>query len=274
MTHPTGIALFLRRWAFTPAARGDASARVYRAGGLSWAMPVTLVSTRTGYTRKLREPQRWREYRAAGVPLHPCWILPRPVPTLTSDAQAWVAQMADLGAAGVVIDPELEMVNQGQAASELDQAVSEACQSRGLVYGLTSYSMATFHRSFPWGHFPSADYGLAQTYDRDNAFDASYVRNALESWRTMGFARPVFPCRGLNDHRARRVKSATDLRRHLALLPNPEVCGIWGPPSIPAATWSIVKAWARGARGARGGTSGVGVLAVLAGLALAAKALT
>lgn len=273
---PTGAALFIRSWRFVAASTDPRSAvSAYRGGGLRWGMPVVSRPASDGrIITKLREPAYWRAFHDARVPLWGCWLLPYPSATLAADARRFCEDMARLRAAGCVIDPELQFKGQPDAAAELNGAMREHTRRLGLGYAVTSYSIASGHPSFPWREFSDCDAGIAQTYDRDNAFESGYVARALASWRAEGFS-DVIPCRGLNDHARGTTKTAADLRRHLDLLPNPRSCGVWGPARVPSHAWAELTRWASGIDtnppdGAGDGASGAKLAAVAAGLALVA----
>lgn len=273
---PPGASLFLRSWRFVASARDPRSAvSAYRAGGLRWGMPVVSRPASDGrIITKLREADYWRAFSDARIPLWGCWLLPYPSSTLALDACRFCEDMARLGARGCVIDPELRFKGQPDAAAELSGAMRENTRRLGLGYAVTSYSVASGHPTFPWREFSDCDSGIAQTYDRDNAFEAGYVARALDSWRAEGF-RDVIPCRGLNDHARNATKTAADLRRHFELLPNPRSCGVWGPVRIPSHAWAELTRWATGINpdapsgAGNGGGSGAKLAAIAGGLLLA-----
>jgi hypothetical protein len=272
MGAPAGVALFLRSWRFASGANDPASAvRVYQAAGLRWGMPVVArVRDDGSFIAKLREAAYWRAFARAGVPLWGCLLLPKPNDRCLSESLRLVDALAELGAAGLVNDPELEMKGQASFAGRYNDALRRRCADRGIGYAVTSYSITTAHPSFPWEAFADCDFGIAQTYDRDNRFEADYVERALSSWRAKGFS-DVIPCRGLNDHQRSRTKSVAALRRHFALLPSPRSAGVWGPVTVPRAQWAELASWARtsangGGRGGRGRGASVALGLGLAGL--------
>lgn len=262
---PHGKALFVRQWATIgggdnlPA--GDWLTR-YRAAGFQWAAP--LVQSGNGATRRVlnRSSAHWRAMRDAGLQAWGTWLLPDPGPgSLAEDAADLAAFVSDSGGTGLLIDPEAAFKNEPEAAEAFGEACRNACDAEGIGYAVTSYSRPRFHRSFPWREFAEgADFGLAQTYDRDLAFDSRYFGQAVSEWQSRGFL-PTFPCAGLWAHSEDRPKTPAEVRRHLALVPARAraVC-VWPTPTIGPAVWAELSDWRTGNSG---GGAGVG-LALLA----------
>lgn len=262
MTLPRGHGMFVRSWRVTREVSSPRTfASVYRGAGFSFASPVVLA----GNTRaKLRERAYWDAARAAGIEMHPCWVLPEPTSGLDDICARLCEAMAALGALSLIIDPELEFKGKRAQARTFARIVRRRTREHGLKAGFTSYSLPVAHPDFPWSEFAAeSDFAFAQTYDRENQFRADYFATAVAQYNAKGFAR-AFPCYGLNDHRRGTTKRAVDLRRHLALIPTdaPAVCG-WGPVTVPVATMRILAAWNAGAVSVASGAKGGALLALL-----------
>ncbi len=267
---PRGHGLFVRSWRVT--SRGVNSPRtfasVYRAAHFSFASPVVLA----GNTRsKLRESQYWAAARAAGIEMHPCWVLPEPSASIDDICARLCESVARLGARSLIVDPELEYKGKRREAMLLAASMEQRTRQHGLLYGFTSYSLPNAHPDFPWAEFAGADFAFAQTYDARMLFEPDYFARAVSQYRDKGF-RVSFPCFGLNDRNANRTKPVPDLRRHLRLIPTDAdaVCG-WGPPTVPTRQWGALASWNSGTV-PRGGLGGMAPL-VLGGLTLAGLAL-
>lgn len=269
---PQGKAIFVRQWETIGGGGGSALpadewvAR-YTGAGFRWAAPL-VMSHSGGDARELnRSPSYWRALRDRRVDAWGTWLLP--APGAEDDAHDVAGAIADLGGVGLLNDPELAFKNQEDAARRFDDACHEACDRAGIGYAVTSYSRPRFHASFPWRVFSRhAEWGLAQTYDRELAFDRRYVPQAIAEWRAKGFA-PVLVGAGTWVHDEDRAKTPAELERHLSLIP-PRVRGVcvWPPQHISEAMWDVLADW-RGPTGA-GGTSIIGpALLAMAGLGLA-----
>ena len=273
MALPRGHGLFVRSWNVTRDARTPQTfASVYRGAGFSFAAPVVLAGNDRS---KLRGRDYWSAARAAGIAMHPCWVLPVPATGLDDICARLCEAMASLGAVSLIADPEVEWKGKRAQARSFARSLRSRTREHGLKLGFTSYSLPSMHPDFPWSEFAEvSDFSFAQTYDRDNQFRADYFARAMNEYRAKGFDHP-FPCFGLNDHQAGRTKTTAALRRHLGLIPRDAgaVCG-WGPVTVPQNAWRLLAGWNAGATPPTSATGGAAVLAgllALGGLVAAMK---
>lgn len=256
-----GKALWLRSWqsiADTPRAAVDR----YVAAGFSWVSPIALWGG--------GEVRQWRElhdaFADADVPVWPLWGLPEPE-TWRGALPRFVRHAVSVGARGVVVDPEVEWKDREAEAAEAAAAIRQACDDHGLALAITSYSLPSAHRAFPWGAWLAvADVGIAQTYDRDLRFDPRYPVRARDQWAELAGPDVQIVCAGgLWNHAARRDKTPAEVRRHLAQLPPQDAAIFWSDGSIPPGVWRELKAY-RPRRNAAG-RGGLGPALAMAGIA-------
>lgn len=235
---PQGKALWIRNRFRRPGETPRHYVDRYAAAGFRWASPVTMWGA--GPVRELDE--LYEALRANEIPSWPLWGLPTPE-TWRDAIDAFLDYARDVGAAGVIVDPEVEWVGHEDEARAFAAALRAGCDARGLLLAITSYSLPSNHRRFPWAAFAAvADLGIAQTYDRDLAFDRTYFLRALRQWRAKGF-REVICAGGLWNHRDSRDKTQTEVRRHLNLLPQAPAVIFWNDGSITPSVWAALRRW-------------------------------
>ena len=242
--------MFVRQWAILdtpglPSARAFAAA--YAALGLRWAViPITWGSGQ----RPNREPAYWRELARGGIETWAGWFLP------TLDG--WRAQLdptlekaAELGAVGVVLDPEVEFRGHPAEARALAQALAAGARARGLRVAVTTYAIPPGDPEV-WRAFAEvAEFGIAQTYDRDLQFDPGYFARALEHWRELGF-RAVVLAGSLWDHADERPKNRAEVSRHLEQIPKRGSGILWPTVPILRAVLPVIRRWRVGSSGSAG----------------------
>lgn len=219
---PLGPGIFLRDL--------DDVAPEVAAAHISWvAVPVT-----KGNRRVNRDRDWYRRFREAGGRV--CvwsWFTTDP-----AKITAAVKFGAEVGAEWFMINAEKELRGEPELAERLVRAARTACDAHGPMLGLSSYSVTTTIRDFPWRAFSAlCDFGSPQIYDRRGAYDPKYPRRALRSWYTKGFRKLVA---GVGLHvrrqpRGWRYRSRDELGRHLGL--------------FPAAYRPTVVGWTLGTRG-------------------------
>lgn len=260
---PTGKALWIRNRFIGDAESARAFVARYVAAGFAWASTVAMWGARL-----VRRPELDDALVASGLPLWPLWGLPTPA-TWREAIDAFLDRAVELGAVGVIVDPELEWKGEQEEAESFAGALRAGCDARGLLLAITSYSLPSSHRTFPWRSFARvADLGIAQTYDRDLHFDRTYFARALRQWRARGFPE-VICAGGLWNHRDNRDKSTPQVRRHLAMLPRAPAVIFWSDGSIPAGVWALLSAWR--ANGEGGAWGALGIVLTLLGLARALR---
>lgn len=233
-----GKALWVRSLNGSPTAAAFVD-RYVRAG-FSWASPIALWGGQS-----IRE---WDElYEAlsdANVPAFPLWGLPEP--------ETWRDRIDDfldfavrVGARGVIVDPEREWLDREREALMFAEALRAGCDARGLVLVFTSYSLPRAHPRFPWRAFLAVvDAAIAQTYDRDLAFDADYPRKAARQYRELAGPDVQIICAaGAWNHLQRRDKTPAQIARHLAILPRQPASIVWSDGSIGPAVWRELARW-------------------------------
>lgn len=265
---PTGKGLWLRDVDALDGVEGrrDVAALVRRlvAARFSWVSPVALW----GGSRVREDAELHAELAANGLDVWPLWALPRPE-SWREEIGPFFEHASNVGAVGVVVDPEREFLDQHEEALAFADALRAECDARGLELAITSYSMPDAHPRFPWGPFAAvADLGIAQTYDRDLAFDPTYPARAVRQWLARGFPR-VMAAGSLWAHKGRRPKTAAEFLRHVRQLPRQPAVIFWGPPRIPAPLWRALASIGAGS----GSGFGLGAAATLLGLAAVTRRL-
>jgi len=258
----TGKALWLRSWESLGASPRDAIER-YVDAGFRWIAPVVLGHGGADRAEHNRGAELWTAIQALELPSWPTWILPTPQ-TWREELEPFLDFAVDVGAVGVIADPELEWRDELDEAHAFAAALRSGCDARSLLFGFTSYGIPP--ADFPLEAFAVADLGIAQTYDRDLKFRADYFARALAAWRRRGF-RLVYPAAGMHAHPRREPKTPAELRRHLAQIPAAPGVIAWPEVPLSIQLWRVLASWVPRARGARGGAGGAIVVAILAGLA-------
>ena len=181
---PRGKAIFVRQWSILEHASARAFAAAYAALGMRWAViPITWGSG----SHPNRDPAYWRELQRGGIETWAGWFLPTP--------EGWREQLdstldkaRELGAVGVVPDPEVEFRDRPGEARAFAQALLAGCRARGLRIATTTYAIPPGDPEV-WRAFAEvSEFGIAQTYDRDEQFDPAYFGRALAHWNALGFA--------------------------------------------------------------------------------------
>lgn len=243
--------------------RRDVPALVRRLVGasFSWVSPVALWGG--GNVRE--DLELHAALGLAGIDVWPLWGLPRP-DSWREEIGPFFDHASNVGAVGVIVDPEREWLDEHDEARAFAAALREEADARGLVLAITSYSVPDGHPRFPWEAFAEvADLGIPQTYDRDLLFDPAYPARAVRQWRARGF-RDVIAAGSLWAHKGRRPKTPAEFLRHVSQLPRQRATIFWGPQRIPAPLWRALA----GAGPAAPGGFALGALA--AGLALVGAA--